>query len=133
VSDSTSTLDLKVREAIRDRKLPDRRPSRMWAGKGSGACCAICAAPVGPTEIEYEVVWSGAEAGLGLEPGSAAGVDGGSGNVGGDSFRLHLDCWRTWQRQRDSRVSGSDAVRSGPAEPPAGTHAQNGAGLVVEK
>jgi hypothetical protein len=99
----------------------------MWAGKGSGAFCAICAAPVGPTEVEYEVEWGGTEEGLGLDPASAAGVDGRSGTGGGDSFRFHLDCWRLWERERNSLVEGSQAIR------PVGTRAQIGADLVVEE
>jgi hypothetical protein len=35
--------------AVRDGKLPSRRPDRTWGGSGVGASCAVCELPVQPS------------------------------------------------------------------------------------
>ena len=35
--------------------LPNRRPDRTWGGPGVGAACAVCALPVNPDQMEFEI------------------------------------------------------------------------------
>ncbi len=49
-----SELRERARELIRDGRLPDRAPERVWGGPGSGATCALCAEMIPSKEMEYE-------------------------------------------------------------------------------
>jgi hypothetical protein len=42
----------KARAAVRDGKLPSRRPDRTWGGPGVGATCSVCDLPVERDEME---------------------------------------------------------------------------------
>lgn len=81
-------MELPVRtgtEAAEDIESPltqQREPLRTWAGRGTGAICNACGAPIQAHEIEYEVE---------MPAGSAA-----------PSLNFHLMCYRNWTG-RDSR------------------------------
>ena len=49
-----SELRERARELIREGRLPDRAPARVWGGPGSGAVCTLCAEAIPATELEYE-------------------------------------------------------------------------------
>ena len=49
------TLRERVRELLRDGRLPNRRPESMWAGRGRGESCRLCGAVVEQDEVVYEV------------------------------------------------------------------------------
>lgn len=49
-----SELRERARELIRDGRLPDRAPARVWGGPGTGVECALCAQAIPPNEMEYE-------------------------------------------------------------------------------
>jgi hypothetical protein len=53
-NDETALRD-RAREALRSGKLPNRNADHTWGGPGEGACCAVCSAPVGPAETEFEL------------------------------------------------------------------------------
>src|SRR5688572_8212657 len=48
-------LRQKARDAVRNGKLPARRPDRTWGGPGVGAPCTICDKPVTRAEMEFEI------------------------------------------------------------------------------
>jgi hypothetical protein len=45
----------KAGAAIREGKLPSRRPDRTWGGPGVGAPCSVCGRPVSEGETEFEI------------------------------------------------------------------------------
>jgi hypothetical protein len=45
----------KARDAVRNGKLPSRRPDRTWGGPGVGAICVVCELPVAKDEMEFEI------------------------------------------------------------------------------
>ena len=49
-----SELRDRARDLIREGRLPDRAPARVWGGPGSGVPCALCAQVIPSTEMEYE-------------------------------------------------------------------------------
>ena len=51
-----SLLRDKARECVEQRKLPNRKPDRMWGGKGLGdSSCAVCELTVSRDEVELEI------------------------------------------------------------------------------
>jgi hypothetical protein len=83
--DSTKdqVLRERVREAIEGGRLPGQRPPRMWAGRGTGAACAICGEQIRGNELEYE--FEHARAG-------DAHVD----------LHVHLQCCSAWDLERNA-------------------------------
>jgi hypothetical protein len=73
----------KARAAIRNGKLPERRPDRTWGGPGVGASCAVCDLPVTKDELEFEIEF----AHDGTDPGL-------------DKFHVHLRCFAAWEFER---------------------------------
>jgi hypothetical protein len=82
----------KARKALRDMKLPIRRADRMWGGRGDGAKCSICSAPVKPDELEFE-----------LEYISADGIA---------THHVHVHCLSAWERERDNVLAQDDLQQS---------------------
>jgi hypothetical protein len=78
-----SLLREKARAAIRDGKLPDRKPTRTWGGPGVGAECAVCGVPVTVDEMEFEVQFA---------------RDGD--NPGLDKYHVHIRCFAAWEFER---------------------------------
>ena len=76
----------KARAAVRDGKLPSRRPDRVWGGPGIGAICAVCALPVPKEESEFEIefAYDGASPGL-------------------DKFHVHIRCFAAWEFERSKK------------------------------
>jgi len=70
----------KAREAIRQGKLPGRRPDRTCGGPGAGAICAICEKPVSKDEVEFEIQFA---QGGGL-----------------DKYHVHIRCFAAWEFER---------------------------------
>jgi hypothetical protein len=73
----------KARAAVRDGKLPNRRPDRTSGGLGVGAMCAICDLPVERNEMEFEIEFA---------------HDGD--NSGPDKFHVHFRCLAAWEFER---------------------------------
>ena len=72
---SDKTLRLQAREAIRSKRIPDRRLERMWRGAAASEHCTICCSPVG---------------GLGLDLEFARGS-------GATRYPVHIDCFEAWK------------------------------------
>ena len=43
-----------ARELIREGRLPDRAPARVWGGAGSERPCAVCGDVIPASDMEYE-------------------------------------------------------------------------------
>jgi len=65
----------KIREKIANRRLPTKRPAKMWAGNGNGETCAGCDEPITPDQIEYEF-------------------------TDGVAIRMHIGCAALWDAER---------------------------------
>jgi hypothetical protein len=90
----------KARNAIQAGQLPDREPSRTWAGKGGGGTCSVCTDEVQPQEIEFELEF---QSGKGQPDGLA-------------NYRFHMRCFAAWEFERQSRSSNGRHVDGrGPA------------------
>ena len=79
------TLRANAREALRARTLPIRRADRMWGGRGDGAECSLCHAPVNPDELEFELEYI-------LADGLA-------------KHHVHVYCFTAWERERDNALA----------------------------
>ena len=73
----------KARAIVRDGKLPNRPPDRIWGGPGVGAACTVCDLPVRIDEKELEIQFA---------------RDGD--NPGLDKFHLHVRCFAAWEFER---------------------------------
>jgi len=73
----------KARIAVRNGKLPARRPDRTWGGPGVGAICSVCELPVKKDELEFEIQFA---------------RDGD--NPGLDKFHVHIRCFAAWELER---------------------------------
>lgn len=73
----------KVRELIRGRTLPNRRPDRMWGGPGAGVECAICRASVTADEVEFEIEFARND-----------------NDAGFDTYHVHVHCHAAWESER---------------------------------
>jgi hypothetical protein len=85
-----------ARAAIHAGKLPNRKPDRMWGGRGGGAECAICNTPVKQDEMEFEVEFSQ-----------------GWHTAGPVTHHIHVRCFVAWEFERDN----VDLVQRGSAAP----------------
>ena len=72
---SDETLRLQAREAIRNKRIPDRHPERMWGGAAGGDHCTICGSPIGDLGLDLEFV---------------------RGN-GAVRYPVHIDCFAAWK------------------------------------
>jgi hypothetical protein len=45
-------LRLIARELMANGQLPQKAPSKMWGGPGTGRVCALCGKPIQPGEVE---------------------------------------------------------------------------------
>jgi hypothetical protein len=77
-------LRVKAREAMESGRIPGRRPERMWGGKGSGVCCAVCDLPVRRDEIGFDLEFLG------------------QGNSSSNNYALHIRCLAAWEFERGS-------------------------------
>jgi hypothetical protein len=91
-----------AREALRNGKLPNDRPHRMWGGPGCGASCAVCGLPIQANQTELELDFA------------REGLD-------QDNQHLHQHCFAAWEFERENGGAGRGA--SGPRR-----GATNGAG-----
>jgi len=73
-------LEQRAADKIESGDLPEPRGDITRAGAGSGMACALCAARIEKSKIEYEVEWC---------RGGAARV-----------LRFHLDCFQAWVANR---------------------------------
>lgn len=91
-------LRKRARELIREGKLPDRAPTRVWAGAGSGLPCALCTEAIPVSEVEYEV-----ETGVGRAS---------------RALHFHFACHAAWQFEclRADFTAGADTNKK-PARP----------------
>ena len=91
-----SELRERARELIREGRLPDRAPARVWGGPGSGVTCALCAEAIPASEMEYE-----ADAAV----GSAV-----------QTLHFHFVCHAAWQLEC-LRVDYDRRTEAGTGEP----------------
>src|SRR5260370_42350769 len=82
----------KARQAVEQRKLPNRPPDRLWGGPGVGAPCAVCDRPVDKAEMEFEIQFAR-----------------GGGTPYFDVFHVHTRCYAVSEFVRRSGV-GSEGV-----------------------
>jgi hypothetical protein len=54
-----ASIRARVSRLLADRILPCETPDQTWAGRGMGLRCIACETPIAPTEVEYEVDFSG--------------------------------------------------------------------------
>ena len=80
-----------AKAAIRARRLPNRRPSRMWGGTGDGTACTVCQMPISPQALGYEVEF------VDEDRGSAI-------------YQLHMPCYSAWEAECASVNDGRDAT-----------------------
>jgi hypothetical protein len=78
--DERTVVRQQIREAIEARKLPSHAPTRLWAGSGTGAPCALCDRPVGRNEVEYELEFFSDE-----------------GRLAARNPRVHVKCFLAWR------------------------------------
>ncbi len=78
-----------ARAAVRNGKLPSRRPDRTWGGPGIGAPCSVCARPVTKDELEFEIEFARDDTDPGL-----------------DKFHVHVRCFAVWELERKKAMDG---------------------------
>ena len=76
-------LRTKASEVLRRGNLPNRRPDRTWGGPGVGPACAVCALPVNPDQMEFEIEFA--------RDGDYPGLD---------NFHVHVRCFAAWEFER---------------------------------
>jgi hypothetical protein len=89
-----SSLLQKAREAIKAGKIPSRWLVRVYAGSGSGVCCAICDRPVEPNQTEFELDFA-------QDPGGPEA-----------SARVHRECCLAWEHLVGASESRHEAFPS---------------------
>ena len=92
-----STLRDKAREAIRNGKLPTRRPDRIMGGPGCGEACALCGQTLRRNQMELEAEFR--------QDGAIP-----------ELHKYHLDprCFAAWEFER-SQNGGAQLVRFPPS------------------
>jgi hypothetical protein len=95
--DDENALRQLAREALQHGKLPNRRPDRMWGGRGAGTGCSICRKPVKPEETGFELEFA---------PGS--------GETELVAYAFHIRCFAAWEFERRE---GAVAARSYSVQP----------------
>ena len=78
-----TVLCQRVRQAIRDGKLPTRPPDRTWGGPGIDAPCAVCDLPVLRGSMQFELKFA---------------IRGSASNF--DVYYLHTTCYAAWELER---------------------------------
>jgi hypothetical protein len=79
-------LHLRARELICTGVLPSAAPDALFGGFGSKYVCALCGAPIRPTEVEYELEYRA--------------VGAASGSSSRQLVRFHLPCHAIWDYER---------------------------------
>ncbi len=72
-----------ARLVLESRKVPRRDPDRTWGGPGVELPCTVCAHPITPDQVEYEVQFARE-----------------GGNPWLDRFHFHLRCFAVWELER---------------------------------
>jgi hypothetical protein len=71
-----------ARAAIREKRLPTRRPDRIWGGHGTGTTCTVCHEGISADENQLEIEFD---------------------HVGGPGlvrFYIHPRCFAAWELER---------------------------------
>ena len=88
-----STLNERTREALRIGKLPKGRPDRIWGGPAPGVECSVCGRNLSPGDTSLEAEFADP-----LQP-----------TAGRIAYTFHVQCFATWEQERDSlAVAGDD-------------------------
>ncbi len=74
-------------------RIPERRPDRMWGGRGLGIECVLCGEPVCADETELE---------LEFERGDDK-----------QSYHVHVSCFRAWEVERAQSPAPAAQLLSG--------------------
>jgi hypothetical protein len=82
----------KARQAVEQRKVPNRSPDRLWGGPGVGAPCAVCDRPVEKAEMEFEIQFA--------RDGSTTPYF--------DVFHVHTRCYALWEFVRRSEAGSRE-------------------------
>jgi hypothetical protein len=72
-----------IREKVRAGILPKERPSRMWAGHGTGKTCNACEQPTTKHDVEHEIEMPD-----------------------GRIFFFHQPCFGLWHQERATYLRG---------------------------
>ena len=83
----------KAHQAVEQRRLPNRRPDRLWGGPGVGAPCVVCDIPVEKREIEFEMEFAR-----------------GGGTPYFDVYHVHTLCFAAWELERTMWASKPDGA-----------------------
>ena len=83
--DDEQALRRMARAAMSAGILPAQPPERIWGGKGSGSCCAVCARTIDAFELEFELEFT---------------PSGGSDQP--LSPRVHAKCFAIWDGERNA-------------------------------
>lgn len=110
-----NSLLQKAREAIEAGKIPSRWLVRVYAGSGSGVCCAICDRPVEPNQTEFELDFAQDHGG----PGASA--------------RVHRECCLAWERLVGASESRHEAFPACGATPLVATRSVHADGLLTSQ
>lgn len=81
-TDSNTSIDdpklcARVRKLLADDEVPREPPTNIWGGTGIGEICSLCAEPITPSELEFELVFASRQ-----------------------PLRLHRTCHAVWERER---------------------------------
>jgi hypothetical protein len=74
--------------------LPDRPPDRVFAGRGSGRRCRLCGSAIESGDIEWELVYEGADAGH------------------AETHAVHSSCFMTASRSQGERGGDGSLPRA---------------------
>ena len=90
-------LRQRARQAMEAGKLPERRPARMWGGRGSGGNCAICGSTLDPDGPELDLEFSDGTGGAAT------------------NHHVHVRCFAAWELERDAfAVARGKAASAAP-------------------
>ena len=78
----------RVRNAIREGKLPTRPPDRTWGGPGSGVPCAVCDLPIPRAGMQFEIQFA---------------IDGSPPDF--NIYHVHTSCYAAWNLERNRPAS----------------------------
>lgn len=81
-TDSNTSIDdaklsARVRELLAHDEVPREPPTNIWGGTGVGEICSLCAEPITPSELEFELVFASRQ-----------------------TLRLHRICHAVWEQER---------------------------------
>lgn len=84
-----SALRYQAREGIACGRVPGARPTGVWGGPGSGACCGICGEPVARDGLGFELEFRAGDADA------------------PQLHHMHIPCFAAWEFESQSFLQAS--------------------------